>query len=188
MANKPGYFEAYYEENKDEIAQKRKERYENDPQYREKVLKASRDYRARQRQGRRRVRMPRFQKPKIRETGDGGKIRLYSVGAFAASISRSVQAINHWEKIGILPRTPYRDGRGFRHYTTRMMESVQDQVGTKRRLFPVDPDMYDNICAAWEAGGVPVGLEAGDRKNQMQLALAETTLPDGEDDDEDDDE
>lgn len=176
MPNKPGYFEQYYEDNGEDINRKRRQKYDKDPEYRDRVLKASRDYRKKQRQVPR-VRMPRFQKPAVHKTGTGREIKIFSVGAFAAYLSRSVQAINHWEKSGILPRTPYRNGRGFRCYTTDMMEAVRSQVGGKRRLFPVDPEMHDNIKAAWEAQGVPVDCSSGNMKSQMREALAQTTEP-----------
>lgn len=176
MPNKPGYFAEYYEGNKNDINEKRRRKYADDPEYRDRVLKASRDYRDRQRKEPR-VRMPRFQKPTTHRAGDGSEVQLFSVGAFAAYLSRSVQAINHWEKSGILPKTPYRNGRGFRCYTKAMMEIVRDQVGGKRRLFPVDPDMHEKIKAAWESQGVPVDCEAAGKKRQMEKALAETTAP-----------
>jgi hypothetical protein len=174
VPNKPGYFERYYSEKHGEINEKRRKKYQNDSEYRDRVLKASRDYRERQR-AEPRVRMPRFHKSMVGEIGGGGQIHLWSVGAFAAYLSRSVQSINHWEKTGILPKTPYRDVRGFRFYTPAMMNVVRDQVGTKRRLFPVDPQMYANIMAAWEAQGVPVDCEAQDPRKQMKKALAATT-------------
>ncbi len=176
MPNKPGYFEAYYDENRDDINEKRRQKYANDPEYRDRVLKASRDYRKRQRREPR-VRMPRFQKPSTHQTGDGGEVQLFSVGAFAAYLNRSVQAINHWERSGILPKTPYRNSRGFRCYTRDMMEIVRGQVGGKRRLFPVDPNMHDNIKAVWKSQGVPVDCEAADPQAQMEAALVQTTAP-----------
>lgn len=176
MPNKPGYFEQYYDENRDSINEKRRKKYQEDPEYRDRVLKASRDYRERQRREPR-VRMPRFQKPITYTAGDGSEVQLFSVGAFAAFLARSVQAINHWEKSGILPRTPYRNSRGFRCYTRSMMEIVRQQVGGKRRLFPVDPNMYANIMAAWEAQGVPVDCQVDDPKKQMETALGLTTTP-----------
>lgn len=168
MANRPGYFDEYYEKNKDKVNAERRRKYNEDPEYRDRVLQASRDYRRRQRDDEDRVRLPRYQTPVIKEAGDGGKVQLFSVGAFASYLGRSVQAINHWEKSDILPPTPYRDGRGFRYYTKDMMEVVRQAVGAKRRLFPVDEDMRLNIVREWKELGVPV------KARSMKSALAST--------------
>jgi len=167
MPNKPGYFEKYYEENKGKISSNRKRKYEADPEYRSRVMAASRDYREAHR-SEDRIRMPRYQKPVIEKAGDGSDVVLFSVGAMAAYLDRSVQAINHWERAGVLPPTPYRDERGFRFYTTDMMAAVRDAVGNKRRLFPVDPQMRENVLRVWKECGVPVKAQS------MKAALANT--------------
>lgn len=172
MANRPGYFQGYYEENKDEILRKRKERYWNDPEYRDKVLQSSRDHRRNQRRDPR-VKTRRFQKPITGESADGTEVQLHSVGALAILLQRSVQAINHWQKKGLLPDTPYRDSRGFRFYTAAMMQAIQDEVGAKRRLFPVDPEMLEKIRAKWVDLGVPVDYDGSD----LQEAIQRTTAP-----------
>jgi len=163
------YYADWYQQNRDRISKKRKRSYSDDPDYREKVLSQSAEHRERQRSAPR-VKVPRHQVPKRYKTGDGGEVVLYSIGFFAMFISRSVQSINEWERNGILPKTPYIQGtRRFRFYTQAMMEEVKEHVGTKRRLYPVDPEMYDKIVAAWEKSGVPVGCEDG-----MKVALEKT--------------
>ena len=162
------YYADWYQRNKGRISDKRKAAYHEDDEYREKVLAQSAEHRERQRSAPR-VKIPRHQVPKKYKTGDGGEVVLYSIGFFAMFISRSVQSINEWEKPdpkknkpAILPKTPYIQGsRKFRFYTREMMEAVKEMVGTKRRLYPVDPEMYDKIAAAWEASGVPVDCEGG---------------------------
>jgi hypothetical protein len=175
MPNKPGYYEKWYEENKDEVADRRKSRYENDPGYRKKVLERSANYRERQRTVTQ-VRISRHQKPRMFKL-NGRDVALYSIGAFAGYINRSVQSINHWEKKGLLPRTPYRVGeRGFRFYSAEMMEVVRRIIGNKRRLFPVDKKMGSAIRDAWEKLGVPLDCNDG-----MDAALQQSEfrpLPD----------
>lgn len=168
MTNRPGYFDEYYAKNKEKVNAERRRKYKENPEYRDRVLKASRDYRKRQRDDEDRVRLPRYQTPVVKDTGDGGAVQLFSVGAFASYLGRSVQAINHWEKSEILPPTPYRDGRGFRYYTRDMMEVVRQAVGTKRRLFPVDENMRTDILRLWKDLGVPVKAQS------MEAALAST--------------
>lgn len=172
MANRPGYFQGYYQENKDTILKARRDRYASDPEYREKVLKSSREYRRNQRREPR-VKTRRYQKPIIKTSADGTEVQLCSVGALAIRLQRSVQAINHWQKKELIPDTPYRDGRGFRFYTPAMMDAISVEVGSKRRLFPVDPDMRERIRQQWAALGVPVAY-AGENLDE---AIRLTTRP-----------
>lgn len=169
MGNKPGYFKSWYDENKDELAAKRKQRYEDDPEYRQQVVDQSRKYRKGNRDAPR-VRLPRHQVPKEHALPDGSVIKLYSVGAFALYVRRSVQSINHWQREGLLPMTPYRAGkRGFRLYTKEMMDVVREIVGDKRRIFPVDPNMGSRIKESWAGVGVPVDCTGG-----LEEALEQT--------------
>ena len=185
MPNKPGYYKQWYAENKEDVADRRKTKYEDDLEYRDAVLQRSSDYRERQREVSQ-VRVPRHQKPRMFEL-NGAEVALYSIGAFAAYINRSVQSINHWETNGLLPRTPYRVGkRGFRYYSAEMMEVVRRIVGNKRRLFPVDKAMGAEIREMWEALGVPVdcddGIEAALLKSKFgpMLQVEEETTDEGE--------
>jgi len=174
MANPPGYFEDYYEKNKRKINRKRKKRYHTDPEYRERVLKASQNYRDRKRSEKEvPARVPRYQVPREFDV-QGGKIQLLSVGFFALFLGRSVQSINHWEKTKpkLLPITPYRDRRGFRYYTIEMMQVVKDVIGEKRRLFPVDEAMYHEIKRRWRELGVPVNYQ----RKKLKPALKATVV------------
>lgn len=162
------YFKEYYETNRSDINTKRMRRYHTDPEHKERVLKSSRRYRDKNRTAPK-IRIPRFSTPMVKEAGDGNEIKLFSVGAFAVFLSRSVQAISHWEKGRVLPHTPYRDGRGHRHYTPNMMYVVKEVVGDRRRLFPV-AGIFDRIEAGWKELGIPVGA-----KNMVE-ALAKTVV------------
>lgn len=177
VANKPGYFSKYYEENKGEINDKRKRRYEEDPDYKDRVLQSSRDYRKRKREesGEPKMKLPRYARPMTVGTGDGGEIDLFSIGAFAKLLGRNVQTINHWERALVLPPTPYRDDRGFRFYTIEMMRSVKNAVSHKRRLFPVDEGIRKTIESDWKDQGVPL------KATTMKGALKRTTGGGGDD-------
>lgn len=168
MGNKPGYYEKWYGKNREKLADRRKERYDSDPEYRQRVLSASASYRQKKRNTTR-VRVPRHQTPRIFKTSTM-EVPLFSIGGFASYINRAIQSINHWEKNSLLPRTPYRVGeRGFRYYSAGMMEVVRQIVGNRRRLFPVDPTMHDRIREGWEAMGVPMDCNEG-----IDVALEQT--------------
>ena len=170
MPNRPGYYAEWYEQNKDKLAEDRKQRYEDDPEYRQKVLDQSASYREKTRKEPR-VKLPRHRKPKSYALPDGTKIQMFSVGAFAMYIGRSVQSVNHWEREDLLPKTPYRRGkRGFQLYSIVMMDAVKEIIGDRQRLFPVDPEMGEKIRQLWEAAGVPTGCTDG-----LEAALKLTT-------------
>lgn len=160
------YFQGYYEENRDGINRKRKRRYHSDPEYKESVLNSSQRYRDKHRTAPK-IRLPRYSLPSVEKAGDGSEIKLFSVGAFATFLNRSVQAITHWEKGGVLPQTPYRDSRGHRFYTKEMMVVVRDVVGERRRLYPVE-GINEKIRHGWVDLGVPMGAKT------MEAALAKT--------------
>jgi len=151
----PGdYFKNWYEKNKGDVAKRRKERYDNDPEYRDKVLRRSANYRERQRDVVT-ARVPRNQQLRTLTLDNGEEVTLYPIGDFAAFVGRSVQTLNHWISSGIIPNTPYVYGeRKFRFYTREMMEVVKRAVGDKRRLFPVDESMIKEIKDAWDNLGV----------------------------------
>ena len=160
--NRPGYFKDWYDGNKDGLAEKRKAKYRGDPEHRAKTIQSSRDYR--RRVAANRVHVPRYSRPLVKKTGSGSKIELYTVGAFAMVVGRSIQAINNWQARGLLPVTPYlrkRGDREVRYYTMAMAEAVKEVIGSKRRLLPADPKMHGAIIRKWKALGVPVGCTEG---------------------------
>jgi hypothetical protein len=161
MGDRTAYYKDWYEGHKGELSEKRKHSYDSDPAYRDKVLSQSARYREQQR-AIPRLRVSRHHVPREYVAGDGGKIVLFSIGAMAIYIQRSVQSIGQWERSGVIPQTPYRAGkRGFRFYTREMMDAVKAAVGNKRRLYPVDQAMTDEIRRRWVTSGVPVGCDGG---------------------------
>ena len=178
MPEEKDYYETYYGENADKIAKKRKEKYEEDPEYREKVLDRSRNYRENQRQSRPKARIPKHAKSKKYEIGDGSTIELFSVGSFALGVGRSVQCINHWEREGILPKTPYLQKQGsdenprfFRFFTRGMAAAVRAVIGDKGRLDPpiIPKKIRSKIKARWKKQGIPVDCKGGLAESLKQM-------------------
>lgn len=161
MADRTIYYKQWYEQHREEISKKRKRIYEEDEDYRKKVLSDSAKYREKMREIPR-IRVARHHIPREYPTGDGGKIVLFSIGVMAIYIQRSVQSIGQWERNGVIPQTPYRSGmRGFRFYTAEMMDAIKSIIGNKRRLYPVDDEMTNLIRQKWIDAGVPVDCEGG---------------------------
>lgn len=119
------YYAQYYKDNKKRIAEKRHEKYKNDPKYRKKVLDRNRNSRQSQIQDR-----------KISEAHDdalwGGTYREYEVdgvtfatiGAVAAALNCSEETIREWEERKIIPPCEYRSEKGNRLYTKESLMSM----------------------------------------------------------------
>lgn len=100
------------------------------------------------------------------------RLELYTVGALATLLDRSVQSLNHWERDGLIPFTPYRDGRQFRFYTLPMMQAVEEALGGRNKVFKVDPEMSAKIVKRWKALGVPMA-----HRGDLQGAVEKTRFP-----------
>lgn len=157
------YYKRYYEDKKGDINARRKQRYDEDPDYRDRVLAASQKYREAQRvdNPRPRIKIPKYAQPLVKTTPDGGEVRLFSVGACARALKRSVQSISHWESKGVLPSTPYRDGRGHRYYTYEMITAIRDVIGDRSRVLE-RYGFLETIQERWEELGVPMGADSMD--------------------------
>jgi len=129
-----GYFQEWYESNRGDLNERRRERYANDPEYRAKVQKWNQLARERrrakadeeEREARGAVKMKASGSWKTVEIEvDGVKVRMFTIGALAKATGKGISTIRVWEKNGTLPETPYRSKKGDRLYTLEMVESVQ---------------------------------------------------------------
>jgi len=135
-------YRGWYEENKAALSKRRKERYHKDKEYREKVLEQNKDYRAKKAQdkpqtSKTKVRTPKHRKPvsmKVKIGGKSQEVNMVHVGAFARAIGRSVPTIHQWERVGLLPRTPFNlngKNKQERLYTAEMIGVVRDVLKTR---------------------------------------------------------
>lgn len=169
------YFATWYYQKggKEKVAKRRKEKYDTDPEYRAEVLGRGAEYRE-ARRAENPLRKRRDRGPVVKRLPDGSDIVLFSIGEFADYVDRGIQAVGNWERDGVIPKTPYRRGaRGFRYYTLPMMDAVLSEVGGRKRLFPIDPEMGNRIRQKWIDSGVPVDCADG-----LDAAVAATMLPD----------
>lgn len=137
------YFQKWYEINRDDLNSRRRERYKNDPEYRERVQRGNRVTREkRKREITEEVREER-EAVKMLSTGswrtvevevDGVRTRLFTVGAMAKALGKSISTLRVWEQNGFIPKTPYRSSRGDRLYTLEMVESTQAALQEAGRL------------------------------------------------------
>lgn len=117
------YFAKWYAENREKLSQKRRERYQNDPDYREKVLLNSKKSRK-----------------SLKEVTDGGGGRLvgadgverncYTVSETASLLDVSRETVIQWERSGVMPKDPF--ARNPRCYTAGQVQGIKKAIEAHR--------------------------------------------------------
>ena len=156
------YQHEYYQANRDSLSEQRKQRYREDPAYRDEILVQVRAYRKKKRQERERLREagllppPKVGGPRapLRVTSNGVSTIAYTVGRVAIEIQRSKHTINYWTRIGLLPKTPFRSARGDRLYTEGMVLVMRIAINKRNRIAAGDREFTHEIRCGWEALGV----------------------------------
>lgn len=89
--------------------------------------------------------------------GSVSEAQLVHVGTFARAIGRSVPTIHQWERVGLLPRTPYLlkgESKQERLYTADMIRVVQEVLSTRgTSVSSRDPTFRKEILDGWEELG-----------------------------------
>ena len=143
QAQKSPYFQEWYDENREDLNARRRERYATDEAYREKVQKWNRDARARRRRVAEKEDRKAKRAVKIQTSGqwktvemevDGVKVPMFTIGALAKAIGKGISTIRVWERNGTLPETPYRSKKGDRLYTLEMVEAIQKALKKAGKL------------------------------------------------------
>ena len=55
---------------------------------------------------------------------DGSSVELYTIGYLAELLGRTATSIRRWEVGGLLPKTGFKDSRGFRLYSQSQMDAI----------------------------------------------------------------
>jgi DNA-binding transcriptional regulator YiaG len=160
------YFKRYYQEHKAEIAAKKKERYQTDPEYRAAIQERKRQTRLRRKREREAKKAKAKKKdplaPKVFSVQIGGhdrELSMYSSTQLARMLGRSVQTIRLWEREGILPKAVYRCNNNNRLYTefqvkmlvAAMFDVVNEHGRLKLKSFT------EHARAIWD--NYPYGIE-----------------------------
>lgn len=134
------YHRKYWQENKKRISKRRRERYQNDPEYRARHLEQTRKSRERKRQEEADKRLERDRKmSEKRHKGEelkrprlmkikGKPTACYSTSALARYIARSNETIRRWLTMGVLPGVSYVDDSGHYWFTKSYCETLRDCV------------------------------------------------------------
>lgn len=129
---KPGYFRRWYAENGEALNQSRKRRYQEDPEYKAKVLEGNRQARAARREQARLAAAPAEQAKKVLTklpTWRGvvvGADTLMTIGALASTAGVTVQTVRSWERTGNIPEPTARTEAGVRLYSQEMLDQIYE--------------------------------------------------------------
>jgi len=162
-SRQPGYFKDYYARKRRDILDKRRERYKNDPEYREQVKAQARAYRAKKAIERDKalangepVKMGGGPRRPVDVWVNGMVQRAWTVGHVAQRINRSVAFINHLTKSEMLPPTPFRSQRGDRLWTDAMILAFKSAVHKRGEVSQKDETFHTEVLEEWRAQGVSV--------------------------------
>lgn len=155
------YQRDYYEKNRDELSEKRKKRYHNDPDVREHAKAAARRYREKKKAERQKMiddgKIDPGTKSLSKRKGtvviDNVTREAYTIAMLAERIGRPVHTINNWINIGTIPKTPFRSKRGDRLYTDAMMLIVKIVCQPFNRIGKNEV-VYERIKSGWKRYGV----------------------------------
>lgn len=161
-------YKDWYSAHAKELSERRRARYESDPEYKKKILEQNRLYRekkAREDSARPKpmIRVPKRRKPVIGIVPINGKqtpVQLVHIGAFARAIQRSVPTIHQWERNGLLPRTPFfvdSKNKQERLYTSDMIGVVKKAVESRNGTVSVsDGSFHVEIVSGWSSAGIDI--------------------------------
>lgn len=129
-------FTEWYETHGKGLNEARRERYKNDPSYREQVRARNAKSRQERRRGvqeetahaeaaRKAPRAPRWKELTVPDPNDATKtVAAFSIGALAAASNRSIQTLRKWEEEKVIPAADTTSGKGDRLYTIRRIEEI----------------------------------------------------------------
>ena len=164
-------YKEWYANNSKDLSDRRRKRYEEDEEYRKKILeqnKAYRDKKAKEEAGKPRpmIRIPKRRKPLsclIPISGVQVPKHLVHIGAFARAIQRSVPTIHQWERTGILPKTPFfvvGKNKQERLYTIEMIAVVTDAMNRRNgAVSSSDSSFASDILQGWKKAGIDVDAQ-----------------------------
>ena len=158
-ADVKAYQARYYQQNRDKITRKRRDRYQNDAEYQEQVktraldrFRALRDVRLKTEPKKGHWKRG-LNRPRLIRTGDK-QVFVHGVGEFAKRITVNVQTITAWQKMKIIPPPTVIDEFGRRWYSSGYMDTVAQAVkeyheSRDRRL----SKLREHVRQAWAERG-----------------------------------
>jgi len=137
-------FQAWYADNGSRLNEKRRERYFEDPEYRQRVLDVNQQYREKKKKIQKKERIQQRKAVRIRPTEStwktveidvaGVKTPMYTIGALARAIGRGISTVRVWEREGILPPTVHRSPKGDRLYSVETVAEIRKILKKEGRI------------------------------------------------------
>ena len=133
-------FNVWYEDNKDRWNNARRSRYENDPEYKKRVLAQNRASREKRKEedG---IDSAAAEKAKKADPGEAwmefmdgeGQVWL-TIGALARALGKSVKTLRLWETKGWIPEATQRTPKGERLYTPEQVLAIREKLLGENRV------------------------------------------------------
>jgi DNA-binding transcriptional MerR regulator len=140
------YNSQYYEQNKDEISEKRRSRYHEDEEYRQKAMERAKEYYKRNRDKIRK----KNRKKTVVLWPDGHTEAALQIAELGERIDKKPFTIRTWIRKGLIPDSPIRRNR-IRYYTPKMITVVANAMPD---TFRKDWDaITEKIERGWERVG-----------------------------------
>ncbi len=111
-------FKKWYEKNAAKLAEARKRRYQNDPEYRDAILKRQQSYR------RNHPGASRAGESRLKKTASGQLVETFRIGEVAQMIGRSDQTIRDWEDAKLIPTPTIQSAH--RYYTKQQVALMRE--------------------------------------------------------------
>jgi len=157
------YFRAYYKERREEILQRRKERYASDPEYRERVTKYANDSHARKKLAYQKKKEngelpPRKHTPRGPSAPrtaliNGQELKVVTISKVGRAIGRTLVTLRRWINTGLMPESPIADG-SLKYYTDGMVLTIEVALMKRGRLKHDDFKFGKEIEEGWRKLGV----------------------------------
>jgi hypothetical protein len=156
------YFKSYYDNNKTELARKRKEKYDSDPEYRAKIRQYSVARQERKKAefnklvelGMAPVKVYKKRGPRTYTVEvNGERLQAYAIAEVAKKIGKSKFVLISWTQKGIIPASPVKTKKGFNLYTDCMIGAIEKAIYGKKFVFVKD-NVDKDILNYWKDCGV----------------------------------
>lgn len=134
--DRTAYQQQYYLTRREELAEAKRRRYEEDEAYRKAIRDASTASKERHRRARDRAQQAAEAAPGVVCEGPAGPVRGYSLAAMAVSLGLSRDTVQDWARRGIFPPTPYRTRGGRALYSRDQIIGVVAALETYHERYP----------------------------------------------------
>ena len=140
-------FERWYRRNAAEFNAKRRARYRQDKEYRQRIVERQAEDRARE------SRLTKEKKPLVKVDKNGNKQEVFRIGEVAQMLGRSPQTIRGWEAEGFLPSKTILSTH--RYYTKAQISLMSElckilEVNNKRDRSRLLGNWRINTMRSWE--------------------------------------